>query len=72
MGDSSSCCSFNDLDMWRVLVGSASDEGVASSSTHFFPIYIWRILLILSISYLLIFERESPSPSLLSTRPLLP
>ena len=71
MGDSSSRYTFNALDTWRILVGSTSDEGVASSFAHFFSIYIWRILLILSISSLLIFKRESPSPSILSTRPLL-
>ena len=50
MGDSSSRYTFHALDTWRILVGSTSDEGVASSFAHFFSIYIWRILLILSIS----------------------
>ena len=72
MGDSLSRYSFNALDTQRALVGSASDEGIASPSTPFFSIYIWRIILILSISSMLIFERESPSPSISSTRSLLP
>ena len=71
MRDSSSHYSFNALDIWRILVGSASNEGITLSSAHFFSIYILRILLILSISSLLIFERESSSPLLSSTHPLL-
>ena len=53
-------------------VGPVSDEGVASSSARFFSLYIWRIFLIFSISSLLIFERESPSPLILSIHLLLP
>ena len=60
--DSLSRNTFNALDTCRALVGPVSDKGVASSSVHFFSLYIWCILLILSISSLLIFERESPSP----------
>ena len=71
-GNSLSYRTYNALDKWCVLIGSTSDEGVASSSAHFCSIYIWRLLLILPISSLLIFERESPSPLISSTRPLLP
>ena len=60
--DSSSRNIFNALDTCRATVGPVSNEGVASSSTHFS----------LSISSLLIFERESPSPLISSIRPLLP
>ena len=56
----------------RASVGPVFDEGVTSSSTHFFSLYIWCISLIFSISSLLIFKRESPSPLISSIRPLLP
>ena len=62
MWDSSSRRAFNALNKWRVLIGFASDEGVASFSTHFHSIYKWLLLLISPISSLLIFERERPSP----------
>ena len=39
MWDSSSCRVFNALDTWRVPIGFASDEGVASSSAPFHSIY---------------------------------
>ena len=68
--DSSSRNTFNALDTCRTPVGPVSDEGVALSSAHFFSLYIWRILLIPSISSLLIFKRESPSPLIPSIRPL--
>ena len=60
--DSSSRRALNALDTWRVPIGFASDEGVASSSTPFQSIYKGVLLLISSISPLLIFERERPSP----------
>ena len=69
---SSNCRAFNALDRWCVLIGFASDEGVASSSAPFYSIYKWHLLLIFSISSLLIFERERSSPLTLSTHPLLP
>ena len=71
LGDSSSHNTFNVLDMCRVLIGSVSDKGVTSFSAYFFSIYIWRILLISSISSLLIFERESSSPLIPSIHLLL-
>ena len=39
MWDSSSYRAFNALDMWRVPIGFASDEGVASSSALFHSVY---------------------------------
>ena len=36
LGDSSSCNTFNVLDMCRILIGFISDEGVTLSSAHFF------------------------------------
>ena len=70
--DSSSRDTFNALDTCRASVGPVSDEGVTSSSAYFFSLYIWRILLILSISSLLIFKRESPLPLIPLIHPLLP
>ena len=73
MGDSSSHHSFNTSNTWRVLVGSASGRRRHFVFRAFFLLYIWCILLLISsISTLLIFERESSSPSLSSTCPLLP
>ena len=72
LGDSLSCDTFNAQDTCRASVGPVSDEGVASSSTRFSFLYIWRIFLIFSISSLLIFERESPSPLIPSIYLLLP
>ena len=37
--DSSSCRAFNALDTWRVPIGFASDEGVASSFVPFHSVY---------------------------------
>ena len=56
---SSSRRALNALDRWHVLIGFASDEGVASSSAPFYPIYRWHLLLIFSLSSLLIFGRET-------------
>ena len=70
--DSSSRDTFNARYMCRASVGPVSDEGVALSSACFFSLYIWRISLIFSISSLLIFERESSSPLILSIHLLLP
>ena len=53
---------FNALDKWCVLIGFASDEGVALSSANFHSIYKWLLLPISPILSFLIFERESPSP----------
>ena len=39
MWDSLSCCAFNALDTWRVPIGFASDEGVASSFAPFHSVY---------------------------------
>ena len=39
MWDSLSCCAFNALDMWRVPIGFASDEGVATSYAPFHSVY---------------------------------
>ena len=36
----------NALDMWLFLIGFASDEGVASSSMPFYPIYKQHLLLV--------------------------
>ena len=70
--DSSSRDTFNARYTCRASVGPVSDEGVGSSSACFFSLYIWRISLIFSISSLLIFERESSSPLILSIHLLLP
>ena len=70
--DSSGYDTFNALHTCRASVGPVSDEGVTSSSTRFFSLYIWCISLIFSISSLLIFERESPSPLISSIHLLLP
>ena len=56
--DSSSHRAFNALDTWQVPIGFDSDEGVASSSAPFHPIYKGVLLLISPISSLLIFEKE--------------
>ena len=69
--DSSSHNTFNALYTCRASVGPVFDEGVASSSACFFSLYIWRISLIFFISSLLIFERESLSPLILSIHLLL-
>ena len=43
---SSSRSALNALDRWLVFIGFASDEGVASSSAPFYPIYKQHLLLI--------------------------
>ena len=45
-GFSSSRRALNALDRWLVLIGLASNEGVASSSAPFYPIYKQHLLLI--------------------------
>ena len=65
MGDSSSRHSINAGTYGTFLLAPLLDEGVASSSAHFFfsPMYILAPPLHSPISTLLIFERESSSSS---------
>ena len=49
MGDSSSHHSFNDLDTWCVLVGSASGRGHYFVFHAFFLVYIPYLLLLIPL-----------------------
>ena len=56
--DSSSCRAFNALDTWRVPIGHASDEASLRLPRPFIPYIMGALLLISTISFLLIFEKE--------------
>ena len=71
MGDSSSRHSFNARTRGAFSLAPLLDEGVASSSVHFSPIYNAHPSPHSSISTLLILEIESSSPSLSSACPWL-
>ena len=57
--DSSSCRAFNALDTWRVPIGHASDEASLRLPRPFIPYIMGALLLISTISFLLIFEKET-------------
>ena len=57
--DSSSCRAFNALDTWRVTIGRASDEASLRLPRPFIPYIMGALLLISTISFLLIFEKET-------------
>ena len=57
--DSSSCRAFNALDTWRVPIGCASDEVSLRLPRPFIPSIMGALLLISTISFLLIFEKET-------------
>ena len=57
--DSSSCRAFNALDTWRVTIGRASDEASLRLPRPFIPYIMGALLLFSTISFLLIFEKET-------------
>ena len=59
MWDSSSYRAFNALDTWRVPIGCASDEASLRLPRPFIPYIMGALLLISTISFLLIFEKET-------------
>ena len=56
---SSSCRAFNALDMWRVPIGRASDEASLRLPRPFISYIMGALLLFSTISFLLIFEKET-------------